>query len=115
VTPVTCYRMKEDNLNGEDRQLKKLLGEWRVNEPLPPRFQERVWKRIQIAEAPVQETKSWFTALFMRPAFATAAATLLLLAGLTAGYLRANHDAARMDEQLAHRYVASINPYAADH
>jgi hypothetical protein len=53
--------------------------------------------------------------LFLRPAFATVAATLLLLAGLTAGYLRANHDSARWDEQLAHRYVVSMNPYAAEH
>lgn len=107
--------MKNDHLPGEDPQLKKLLGEWRVNEPLPPRFQERVWKHIEVSEAPVRETKSWFAALFMRPAFATVAATLLLLAGLTTGYLRSNHDATRMEEQLAHRYVASMNPYAAEH
>ena len=105
--------MKNDHLPDEDPRLKKLLGEWRVNEPLPPRFQERVWKLIEVADMPVRESKSWFAALFMRPAIATVVATLLLLAGLTAGYLRANHDAARMDEQLAHRYVASMNPYAA--
>jgi hypothetical protein len=108
--------MKQDNLKNNDPQLKQLLGEWQVNEPLPPRFQQRVWQRIEDAEAPVtRESMSWFAALFMRPAFATAAATLLLLAGLTTGYLRANHDAARMDAQLAHRYIASVNPYAADH
>jgi hypothetical protein len=107
--------MKKDHLKGEDPQLGRLLDNWQVNEPLPPRFQERVWKRIEAAEAPARETKSWFAALFLRPAFATVAATLLLLAGLTAGYLRANHDSARWDEQLAHRYVVSMNPYAAEH
>src|SRR5450759_4472875 len=99
----------------EDPQLRSVLRQWQVNETLPPRFQERVWKRIEAAELPVRETKSWFAALFLRPAFATVAATLLLLAGFTTGYLRANHDAARMDEQLAHRYVFSMNPYAAEH
>lgn len=99
----------------EDPQLKRLLDNWQVNEPLPPRFQERVWKRIEVAEAPVRETKSWFAALFLRPAFATAMATLLLLVGLSAGYLRANHDTVRWDAQLAHRYIATMNPYAAEH
>ncbi|MCX6895590.1 MAG: hypothetical protein NTZ16_08870 [Verrucomicrobia bacterium] len=98
----------------EDPQLSRLLKDWQVNEPLPPRFQERVWKRIEAAEAPGRETQSWFAALFLRPAFATAAATLLLLAGLSAGYLRANHDAAHWDEQLAQRYLTAMNPYAAE-
>lgn len=98
----------------EDPQLSRLLQDWQVNEPLPPRFQERVWQRLAAAEAPAGEPTSWFAALFLRPAFATAAATLLLLAGSSAGYLRANHDAARWDAQLAHRYAAALNPYAAE-
>jgi hypothetical protein len=37
---------------------------------------------------------------------------LLLVAGLTAGFVRANHDAERMNSELAHRYVAAVDPYA---
>ena len=107
--------MKEENLKNEDPQLSRLLRDWRVNEQLPPRFQERVWNRIEAVEAPAREIKPWFATLFLKPAFATVAATLLMLAGLTTGYLRANHDSSRMDQQLAHRYVASMNPYAAEH
>jgi hypothetical protein len=58
---------------------------------------------------------AWVAALFARPAFAVALATLLLAAGTTAGYLRANHDTARWDKQLEQRYVATLNPYAGDH
>ena len=107
--------MKQENPKNEDPQLTGLLKSWQVNDPLPPRFQECVWKRIESAEAPALERRSWLAALFLQPAFATVAATLLVLAGLTGGYVRANQDAARMDEQLAHRYVASMNPYAAEH
>ncbi len=105
--------MKQDSHQNEDPQLSRLLGQWQVNEPLPPRFQERVWKRIEAAEAPARDPASWFAALFLRPAFATVAATLLLLAGATAGYLRAGHDVAHWDKELSQRYVASLNPYAA--
>ena len=109
-------RMKEENPKSADPQLRRLLDNWQVNEPLPPRFQERVWKRIEAAEAgSTRASGSWFAALFLRPAFATALATLLLLAGLSAGYLRANRDTARWDAQLAHRYIATMNPYVAEH
>lgn len=106
--------MKQPNEN-TDPQLREVLRTWRVSEPLPPRFQERVWQRIEAAEAPAHEAPSWFSALFLRPAFATAVATLLLLAGLSAGYLRANQVAAHWNQELSQRYVAALNPYAADH
>ena len=106
--------MKEPNKTN-DPQLRAVLRNWQVNEPLPPRFQERVWKRIEAAEMAQPKTPSWFAALFLRPAFATAAAMLLLLAGLSAGYLRANHDAAHWNQELSQRYVVALNPYAGGH
>jgi hypothetical protein len=110
--------MKQDNFQDPDPQLRGLLREWRVNEPLPPRFQERVWKRIETAETkavPAPAFSAWLGALFMRPAFAAVLAALLLAAGTTAGYLRANHDATRWDKQLEQRYVAALDPYAGGH
>ena len=95
-----------------DEKLQQLLQEWKVSEAVPPRFQERVWQRVEDADTPARTSMSWFTALFMRPAFATVAAAMLLVGGLTIGYVRANHDAAQWNEQLAHRYVASVNPYS---
>lgn len=100
-----------DHPEHEDSRLKTTLSVWQVNESLPPRFQERVWQRIEAAEASTDSTTNWFAALFLRPAFATVIACLFLMAGLTIGLLRANHDSARWDRELGHRYVASVDPY----
>ena len=113
--PVNLKRMKKDLFERKDPQLSRILASWQVSETLPPRFQERVWKRIEAAESPATEGKSWFAALFLKPAFATVVATLMLLGGLTAGYLRAGHDTARWDAQLSQRYVVVMNPYAVGH
>jgi hypothetical protein len=105
--------MKPENLKVNDPQLSRLLQTWPMDEPLPPRFQERVWKRIAAAESKTvpPAAVNWLAILFARPAFATACAALLLVAGLTTGFLRANHDAAHLNTELAQRYVASIDPY----
>lgn len=101
----------------DDLRLKQLLDDWKVREPLPRRFQERVWQRIEAAESRKtggQATRwtDWLAILFARPAFVTACAALLLVAGLATGLWRANHDSARWNNELAHRYVASVDPYA---
>lgn len=109
--------MKQENPKNEDPQLSRLLKSWRADGPLPPRFQERVWKRIEAAESVCAKPAevgilNWMAILFARPAFATACAALLLVAGLATGFVRANHDAERMNTDLANRYVASVDPYA---
>ena len=108
--PISAMKHRLDNT---DSKLTDVLRSWRVDEPLPPRFQERVWKRIEAAEAPARrEPIAWLTVLFLRPAFATVVAALLLFAGVTAGYLRSDRDTALWDKQLSHQYVAAMNPYA---
>jgi hypothetical protein len=96
-------------------QLEQALQEWRVTTPLPPRFQEQVWKRIERAEVPSislgDAVRGWFTMAFGRPAFAVAYVSVLLLAGLALGFVQASQKAARWDRQLEARYVQSIDPY----
>lgn len=109
--------MRQPESEKNDVKLKQLLGEWSLQQPVPPRFQERVWQRIEGAEsgqATAAETgfAGWLTVLFARPAFAVICVTVLLLAGWTTGFVRANRDAARMDTQLAQRYVAMVDPYS---
>ena len=99
----------------QDEKLQQLLQEWQTNEPLPPQFQEHVWRRIDQAQTPSRAPLPWFVALFLRPAFATVAATLLLLGGLAVGYLQADRVSAQWKDQLAHRYVTLMNPYASPH
>jgi len=96
-------------------QLERALQEWRVTTPLPPRFQEQVWKRIERAEVPSltlwDAMRAWFTMAFARPAFAIAYVGVLLVAGLALGFVQASHKAASWDRQLEARYVQTIDPY----
>ena len=102
--------------NSEDKALSNALGAWRVTESLPPRFQERVWSRIEQAESvrvasPWEQVANWLNQLFARPAVATAYIAVLLTAGLAAGYLKANADGAKMQGDLAARYVQTVDPF----
>ena len=102
--------MKENYQSNPDPQVSALLRAGRVSPALPPRFQQNVWHRIEAAEAPAQ-TASWldaFAALILCPRFAVAAATVLLLAGLSTGTL-AGRQAARHDAQM--NYLASVAPH----
>lgn len=80
--------------------------------PLPTRFQEQVWRRIEDAEAPAK-AGSWLDALaglILRPRFVLAAAMVLLAAGGFAG-LREGRQVARQDAQM--NYFAAVAPQIA--
>ena len=99
-------------MNTEDVQLKNLLRSNRPMPPLPPRFQQNVWRRIENAEAP-GKAASWLdtlTTLVLRPHFALTAAAALLLAGVLAGALE-GRDIARHEAQM--NYLASVAPQSA--
>ncbi len=96
------------------------MREWRVTEPLPPRFQEGVWRKIQQAEtsgSPVTTTtfgtlfKAWLMAALPRPAVAAAYLGVLLVAGMASGYWHARQTTAQLDKELGARYVQSVDPY----
>jgi hypothetical protein len=100
--------MKE-NMNPDDTKLSALLRQGRVSPPLPPRFQENVWRRIEEAAVPAQ-TGSWldaFAALVLRPRFAYATVTALVLAGALLGTYQ-GAQTAKQDAQA--RYVAMVAP-----
>jgi hypothetical protein len=103
--------MKENNIHPDDPQVSALLRQSRAMPPLPPRFQQNVWRRIEDAEAPVKSA-SWLdslAALILRPRFAVAAATGLLLAGVFAGMLE-GRQLARHDAQM--NYLTAVAPHA---
>lgn len=92
----------------EDK-FQSLLREGRVAPPLPPRFQENVWRRVEEAEVS-EKSASWLdslAALILRPRLAFAAVAALLLAGIFLG-AHEGSQAARHDAQT--RYVASVAP-----
>ena len=95
-----------------DAKLGALLREARVSPALPPRFQEGVWRRIEEAAAPLKVTGgiTWLEALVtlvLRPRFALATATVLIVAGALLG-VRDGNQMAKQDAQA--RYLAVVAP-----
>ena len=111
--------MNKENINPDpgfaeasDAKLGALLRESRVSPALPPRFQEGVWRRIEEAAAPVKVTGgiTWLDALVtlvLRPRFALATATVLMVAGALLG-VREGNQMAHQDAQA--RYLAVVAP-----
>lgn len=106
------------NPESENREsLRHLMREWTVNDPLPPRFQEGVWRRIQQSEtspsrpAAWERVQAWLAAVRIRPAFALVYVSVLLVAGMAGGYWQALERTAQLDRELGRRYVQSVDPY----
>jgi len=102
--------MKPENTDPNDARLASLLREARATPPLPPRFREGVWRRIEESETPAAAQLNWLDALAawaLRPRFALAAAAILICAGSIFGAVQgtqANHENAQT------RYVTSVAP-----
>ncbi|MEK7686518.1 MAG: hypothetical protein AAB466_13965 [Verrucomicrobiota bacterium] len=108
--------MKPKHPGENDEPLRKLLRDWPVSAPLPPRFPEAVWLRIERAEsqappAPWAELLAWIERAFARPSLAVAYVSLLLLAGLVAGSWQARLETVRVHDTLGQRYVQMVDPY----
>jgi len=106
------------NIQSPD-ELDGLLQEWRVTETLPPRFQERVWRRIERVP-PTGVTlwellKAWAERTFARPAFAVAYVAVLVALGTAFGVKQAQSESARVQSDLGARYVQAIDPYQTPH
>ncbi len=108
--------MKANPGQNED-PLKQSLQTWQVKAPLPPRFNEQVWRRIADADAENTSTtlwsvfRNWCQLAFARPAVAAACAVVLLFIGSGTGYLQARHKSAVIENSLSESYVRSIDPY----
>ncbi|HWD18303.1 MAG TPA: hypothetical protein VHB20_03415 [Verrucomicrobiae bacterium] len=98
---------------GDDKVLHKELARWKAGPPLPPRFQENVWRRIEQAEAarPGPWWRGWLEEVFARRAVALSYMTILLALGLGAGYWHGRAEQRLTQAQLAERYVRTVAPY----
>jgi hypothetical protein len=97
-----------------DPKLSVLLREARRSPALPARFQQTVWRRIELTEAPVK-SDSWLEALaamILRPRWAFASAAMLVFAGVWLG-AGAGSEIVRQDSQA--RYLASVTPESHHH
>ncbi len=102
-----------------DEQLQSVLRQWVVDTPLPPRFQEQVWRRIERAETPAGAgfwavLSQWIEAALPRPKVALSYITALLLLGVTAGSLAAQAKSSQLNTALSTKYVQSIDPYRSE-
>ena len=105
--------MKNDMPPPEDARLRALIRESRPAPPLPPRFQESVWRRIEHAETPVIQKTSPFAWLdqwverLLLPRFALASLALVLVAGGVTGVIT-SADAVKHQAQA--RYLSAVAP-----
>ena len=110
--------MKPDNSNENDAPLRALLNEWKSEAPLPPRFQEQVWHRIDRGEAHPAPTitfaqffSNWIATRLPRPALAAAYVAVLLAVGASIGWSQARQETARVTGELSARYAQAVDPY----
>jgi hypothetical protein len=104
---------------GKADPLSKVLAEWKVDAPLPPRFQEQVWQRLAQAERgaePAAQGSLWrlIEVVLPRPGFAYSYLAALVVFGVVAGSWAAQIETSRMDSKLGLRYVQTIDPYRGD-
>jgi len=93
---------------------RTLLREWKVTTPLPPRFAEGVWRRIDrtgVKPSLWDALQHWLSTALPRAAVAVAYVTVLLVAGVAAGYMQARNETVRLKGELGTRYVQSVDPY----
>ena len=110
--------MKPETPKQDDEALSRALQDWKVKAPLPPRFQERVWRRIEGNETREPGWIVFFrriSASISRPSLAVSYVTILLLAGLLAGYRQVRVTRAHADEAMGARYVQMVDPYQRSH
>jgi hypothetical protein len=108
--------MKPERSSENHESFRRLMREWPVHAPMPPRFQEEVWRRIERAEVTTEAFSwsammNWFLGALTRPALAAAYVSALLVLGLFAGYWHALADTTSWDKALAIRYVQAVDPY----
>ena len=112
--------MKPDNPLQSDEDLRQVLYHWKVDAHLPPRFQEQVWRRIERGQEQIQ-VPVWvllwqrLSAALARPSLAVSYVTVLLVAGLLAGYWQARVSRAQADEDMGARYVQLVDPFQGPH
>jgi hypothetical protein len=94
-----------------------MLQRWNVSQPLPPRFETRVWQRIKSANArpaPVFTLiAQWIEQALDRPVLAVAYVSILLVIGLTLGDWQAHLQSARAENAARALYVQAVDPYQA--
>jgi hypothetical protein len=108
--------MKPNHESETERSLEKALAMWKVDAPVPPRFQEMVWQRIGKAES-TASPDLWLSLRRLveialpQPKVACSYLAALAVLGVTAGSWAAQRQNDKLDALLGSRYLQQINPY----
>lgn len=97
-----------------DARLSALLKTWMVDAPVPPRFQQNVWRRIESQETRgswLNELRQLFERHLARPVLVGSYLLLLLGVGLGTGYVQARQANSHLRDTLQSRYMQSVDPY----
>lgn len=108
--------MKTNQEPNNDERLRTMLRQWVVEAPLPPRFQEQVWKRIERGEVRTQlgfwaNLVRLFETALPRPRIAVSYVATLLVLGVAAGSVAAQIKSGHLNTALSERYVQMVDPY----
>jgi len=108
--------MNSEDPKQVDAALSRTLETWKVAKPLPSRFAENVWRRIERELLPEpmgiwNRLLAWLCQGMLRPALAGSYLVVLLLAGTGVGYWRAQVVNERTGLELGARYVRLMDPY----
>ena len=106
--------MRPDDVDEKDVKLGALLREAHPAHPLPPRFQEDVWREIEFHRRGLESKRTghWmdhWVRLFHRPAFVGASLAVLLTGGVSLGVEEGGE---RVREIGRLRYISSVDPLA---
>lgn len=104
------------NRDQNDDELKRALQSWKVDPKIPPNFAQGVWDRIAARETASPGWNTWVTFLQnLSPATGSrltlTAATLGLVLGIFAGIIESKQLNSATQQELAVKYVRSIDPY----
>jgi hypothetical protein len=109
----------KDEMHSGDADMTSLLRKWKVTPPLPPRFKEQVWQRIEksqvVAVSPWTLLRDWVAQAFARPAMAFSYVAVLLGAGLAIGFWQGHLNTERTTAELGARYVQLMISYESPH
>lgn len=99
-----------------DESLRKVLRGWVVDAALPPRFEQRVWERVNRAESRRVSNRwaglrSWLELKSRRPAFIVSYLAVLLFAGVLAGHQQGQSQSRQSESKMKARYLQMVDPY----
>ena len=115
---VRCYTSQIPlPVTMDEKDLAKWLESWRVNDAVPPSFQQNVWRALardgrEERRFSLDTVRDWLSARLSQPRFAAAALLGCVVLSMLFAHLQAGQMRARVENGLHARYVQSLDPFS---